>query len=75
MAKKAKDDNQANKRHIKKNEKLQAKKRFKKNRGKFMAERAELRTLKNQMQVYSKKGLVSKCFAKLVGVADILRIR
>ena len=58
--------NQANKRHRVKKDKLEAKKKFKKNKKKFHEIRSKLRLIKKSKDLLRKMGVVSERFSQKV---------
>lgn len=65
-------ETQVNRKHIKKKEKLEKKKRFKKNRSKIMDERSELRKVKKMKDIMRKMGLMSERFQHKVHCDEII---
>ena len=65
----------SNKRHNKKNLKLIAKKKYKKNKSKFMQVRKKLREVKNYKEVYRKHQLICEKFSEKVPCDEFIRIK
>ena len=68
-------ESQKNKKHVKKNEKLERKKRVKKNKKKTMDIRAKLRLIKKDKDIMRKQAIISERFAQKVHCDEIIVIR